>query len=161
MATETIGFIGVGALGLPMARRLLATGHEVVATSRRDEVCRMLEADGARIVPTPLIVADQSDIVFTCLPSDSALLQVYLGPEGVIEHLHPGATIVDLSTASPMMIQRIDAEANSRQIRVLDAPVSGGVFGAEHGTLTMMVGGLEEVLEETRPVLAVLAKEIY
>lgn len=161
MAGERIGFIGVGAMGMPMARRLVAQGHPVAFTSRRPDAIERLAADGATPLPTPLIVADQSDVVMSCLPADDELFQVFLGPEGVVEHLHPGATIVDFSTASPMIMQRIDAEARARQIRVVDAPVSGGVFGAEHGTLTIMAGCDAAVFDEVRPLLEVLGDKVY
>lgn len=161
MPSERIGFIGVGAMGLPMALRLRAAGYEVVFTSRRADAVDRLTAAGATAVPTPLLVASQSDVVMSCLPADDALFQVYLGPGGVIEQMRPGGTIIDFSTASPMMIQRIAAEAAQRQIRVVDAPVSGGVYGAEQGTLTLMVGCADEVLDEVRPLLSVLGSQIY
>ena len=161
MAGERIGFIGVGAMGMPMARRLVAAGYSVCFTSRRPEAIRRLVADGATSLPTPLVVADQSDVVMSCLPSDDELFQVYLGPEGVVEHLHPGATIVDFSSASPMIMQRIEAEAQMHQVRVVDAPVSGGVFGAEHGTLTIMAGCADEVFVEVRPLLEALGSSVY
>lgn len=161
MATERIGFVGVGAMGLPMAKRLIGAGHDVVFTSRRPEAVEQLTAAGGTALPTPLVVADQSDIVMTCLPADNELFQVYLGPDGMVEHLHHGGTIIDFSTASPMMMQRIAAEAAGRQIRVVDAPVSGGVWGAERGTLTIMAGCADEVFEEVRPLLAELGQHVY
>lgn len=161
MPSERIGFIGVGAIGMPMARRLLAAGYPLVFTSRRAEAAEQLSAAGASAVPTPLIVADRSDVVLTCLPSDDELFQVYLGPEGVLEHLRPGGTIIDLSSASPMMMQRIAAEASEREIRVVDAPVSGGVYGAEQGTLTIMAGCDAEVFEDVKPLLEALGKHVY
>lgn len=161
MANKRIGFIGVGAMGLPMALRLCQAGYDVVFTSRREEAVERLTAAGATAVPTPLLVASQSDVLMSCLPADDDLFQVFLGPDGVIEHLQPGGTIIDFSTTSPMMIQRIAAEAVRRQIRVVDAPVSGGVYGAERGTLTLMVGADSAILEEVRPLLEVLGSQIY
>lgn len=161
MSTEQIGFIGVGSMGLPMARRLIEAGYSVRFTSRRPEAVEQLSAAGATALPTPLVVAEESDIVMSCLPADEELFQVYLGPEGVIERMRPGGTIIDFSTASPMIIQRIASEAAAREIRVVDAPVSGGVYGAERGTLTLMVGCAEPVLEEIRPILEVLGQRIY
>ncbi len=161
MPKEKIGFIGVGSIGKAMVRRLLAAHYEVIITSRRPEMVMELESAGAKPVPTPLIVADESDILMTCLPSDTELFEIYLGPEGALEHLHRGATVIDFSTTSPMIIQRIAAEASSRQIQVIDAPVSGGVYGAERGTLTIMVGTTPGIFEQNRAILAVLGTKIY
>ena len=113
---DRIGFIGVGTMGLPMARRLLAAGYHVGFTPRRQQAAEALEAAGGRAFPTPLVVADHSDTLLTCLPSDRELFEVYLGPGGVLEHLGPGATVIDLSTTSPMIMQRIVAEAQRRSI---------------------------------------------
>jgi 3-hydroxyisobutyrate dehydrogenase-like beta-hydroxyacid dehydrogenase len=161
MPRQQIGFIGVGAMGKAMALRLLAAEYEVIFTTRRTKTAQELEAAGAKPVPTPLIVAAQSNVLMTCLPADSELFQIYLGPEGALEYLHRGATVIDFSTTSPMMIQRIASEASSRQIRVVDAPVSGGVLGAENGTLTIMVGSAPELFEETRTILGVLGSQLF
>lgn len=159
--SERIGFIGVGAMGLPMARRLRRAGYEVVFTSRRREAIDALTAEGAVSLPTPLVVAEQADVVMTCLPADDDLFEVFLGPEGVVEHMRPGGTIIEFSTASPMMMQRVATEASQRYIRVVDAPISGGVYGAEQGTLTIMAGCDEDLFETVRPMLEVLGKNIY
>jgi 3-hydroxyisobutyrate dehydrogenase-like beta-hydroxyacid dehydrogenase len=148
-------------MGMPMAKRLLDAGHEVVFTSRRATAIEALEHAGGKAVPTPLIVADECDLVLTCLPADAELNEVYLGPEGVVEYLKPGSTIIDFSTTSPMMIQRVATEAAERGIHVVDAPVSGGVWGAERGTLTIMAGCDQHVLEDVRPILALLSKSIF
>ena len=161
MTKQRIGFVGVGAMGMPMAKRLLDAGHDVVFSSSRDETVELLERSGGRAVPTPLIVAQECDIFLTCLPADAELSEVYLGPEGVVEYLKPGSTIIDFSTTSPMMIQRVAAEAIERGIRVVDAPVSGGTWGAERGTLTLMAGCDEQVLNEVRPILSVLSQSIF
>ncbi len=161
MTKRRIGFVGVGAMGLPMAKRLLDEGHELVFTSRRPEAVRALEGAGGRGVPTPLIVAEESDLFLTCLPGDTELNEVYLGPEGVLEYLPSSAIIIDFSTTSPMMIQRVAAEASQRGIRVVDAPVSGGTWGAERGSLTIMAGADSDVLAEVKPVLSLLGKQVF
>jgi 3-hydroxyisobutyrate dehydrogenase-like beta-hydroxyacid dehydrogenase len=161
VAKPRIGFVGVGSMGRPMALRLLDAGHDVVFASRRSETVQILEQAGARGVPTPLIVAEECDIFLTCLPGDSELNDVYLGPEGVLELLKPGTMIIDFTTASPMMIQRVAAEASHRDIRVIDAPVSGGSWGAERGTLTIMAGCDEQDLQRAEPILSVLGQRIF
>lgn len=160
MPGERIGFIGVGAMGRPVARRLLGAGYELRFTSSRKRTIDELEDAGGVSLPTPLLVADQADILITCLPTDTDLFQVYLGPDGVIEHLDEDSLIIDLSSASPMMMQRVAGEARSRNIRVVDAPVSGGTYGAEHGILTITVGAGDESFRRARPLLEVLGKEV-
>lgn len=161
MTKPRIGFVGVGSMGLPMARRLLEAGNDVVFTSRRAEAAQVLERAGARGVPTPLIVAEECDLFLTCLPGDPELHDVYLGPEGVLERLQPGSTIIDFTTASPMMIQRVATEASHRGIRVVDAPVSGGTWGAERGTLTIMAGCDDKVFQEVEPILSLLGQKVF
>ena len=160
MAGERIGLIGAGAMGRPVARRLLSVGYDVCFTSGKRSTISNLESAGASLLPTPLLVADQCDTLVTCLPSDSELFQVFLGPDGVIEHLEPGSMIVDLSSASPMMIQRIGDEARARDITVIDAPVSGGIHNAEQGTLTITVGSSEEGFERAQPLLETLGSNV-
>lgn len=161
MPGERVGVIGVGAIGRPVARRLLEAGYELRFTSSRQRTIDELEAAGGESLPTPLLVADQSDILITCLPTDSDLFQVYLGPDGVIEHLGQDSLIIDLSSTSPMMMQRVANEARSRNVRVVDAPVSGGTYGAEHGILTITVGASEESFQRAKPILEVLGKEVH
>lgn len=160
MPGERIGFIGVGAMGKPIAKRLLGAGYEVRFTSSRRGTIADLEAAGGESLPTPPLVAEQSDVLLTCLPTDSELFQVYLGPGGVIEHLREDSLLIDLSSTSPMMMQRVGDEARSRNILVVDAPVSGGTYGAEHGTLTITVGASERSFERASPLLEVIGQEI-
>lgn len=148
-------------MGRPMALRLLAAGYSVVFTSRRNETVLALEQAGAHAVPTPLIVAEECDVFLSCLPGDSELNDVYLGPEGVLEYLPPGAIIIDFTTASPVMIQRVAAEASQRDIRVVDAPISGGTWGAERGALTVMAGCDERDFAEVAPILSVLGERVF
>jgi 2-hydroxy-3-oxopropionate reductase len=157
---ERIGFIGVGSIGLPIARRLIQAGYDLSFTSSRRSTINQLEELGGTSLPTPLLVADRSDILFTALPADSELFQVYLGPDGVIERMQPDSLIIDLSSASPMIMQRITDEARARGIWVVDAPVSGGTYGAEQGILTITVGATNEAFERALPLLNVFGKEI-
>ena len=161
MNQPRIGFVGVGSMGRPMALRLLEAGYPLTFSTRRSESAEMLEGAGGRGVPTPLIVAEECDVLLTCLPGDSELNDVYLGPEGVLEHLAAGSTIIDFTTASPMMIQRVAAEASHHDISVVDAPISGGTWGAERGTLTIMTGCDDETFERVNPILSVLGANIF
>jgi len=157
----TLGFIGLGNMGRPMVLRLLEAGYRVLVSDRRWEVAQALELHGAEAVPTPLLVADQVDVFLTCLPGDEELFEVYIGPEGALEHLKPGAMVIDLSTASPMMVQRIADEARARQIDVIDAPVGGGPAEARNGNLTIIVGADAAVFERALPILQTLGRDVF
>ncbi|GBD18521.1 2-hydroxy-3-oxopropionate reductase [bacterium HR27] len=157
----TLGFIGLGNMGRPMVLRLLEAGYRVLVSDRRWEVAQALELHGAEAVPTPLLVADQVDVFLTCLPGDEELFEVYIGPEGALEHLKPGAMVIDLSTASPMMVQRIADEARARQIDVIDAPVGGGPGEARNGNLTIIVGADAAVFERALPILQTLGRDVF
>ena len=157
----TLGLVGLGNLGRAIALRLLGAGYRLLVNDRRWEVAQALELHGATAIPTPLLLAEEVDMFLTCLPGDEELFEVYIGPEGALEHLRPGATVIDFSTASPMMMQRIDREARLRQIDVVDAPVGGGPVEANSGQLTMMVGAEPAVFERMMPLLGVLGREIY
>lgn len=161
VAKPRIGFVGVGSMGRPMALRLLSDKYPLIFTTRNQDTSQVLEKSGGRGVPTPLIVAEECDVFLSCLPGDPELNDVYLGPEGVLEHLPPGSIIVDFSTASPMMIQRVAAEASHRDIRVVDAPVSGGTWGAERGKLTVMAAGDEDAIAAVRPILEIFGGQIF
>ena len=156
-----IGFVGLGSMGRPMALRLVEAGYEVLVADRRSDATRPLEAAGAVALPTPLLVADEADVLMSCLPSDSELFELYLGPEGALEHLRSGAVVIDFSTATPMMMQRIAADAALRQVRVVDAPVCGGPVDARHGQLTLIVGAEQSVFEEVLGILKVLGRDVH
>jgi 3-hydroxyisobutyrate dehydrogenase-like beta-hydroxyacid dehydrogenase len=156
-----IGFIGLGSMGKPMALRLVEAGYDVLVADRRPEATRPLEEAGAVALPTPLLVADEADVLMSCLPSDSELFELYLGPEGALEHLRRGAVVIDFSTATPMMMQRIAADAALREIRVVDAPVCGGPVEARHGQLTLIVGTERSVFEQVIELLQVLGHDLH
>jgi 3-hydroxyisobutyrate dehydrogenase-like beta-hydroxyacid dehydrogenase len=157
----TLGFIGLGNMGRPMVLRLLEAGYRVLVSDRRWDVAQALELHGAEAVPTPLLVADECDVFMTCLPGDEELFEVYIGPEGALEHLRPGAMVIELSTASPMIIQRIADEARARQIEVVDAPVGGGPAEASAGRLTIIAGADPAVFERALPILQVLGSDVF
>lgn len=161
MGKPRIGFVGLGTMGRPMALRLIEAGYEVMVADRRPEATRPLEAAGAIAMPTPLLVADQADVLMSCLPTDNELFEVYIGPEGALEHLRPGAIVIDFSTATPMMIQRIAADAALRQIQVVDAPVCGGPVEAQQGRLTLIVGAEPAAFEQVLSILQVFGQEIH
>lgn len=155
-----IGFIGLGKMGLPMARRLIEAGHQLVVFDQRKEAMDKLVALGASAVCSPKDVADRAETVMASLPSLQASLEVATGKNGVIE----GKRIkrfVDLSTIGSQMAVRIHDLLAKRGIVQLDSPVSGGVGGAEKGTLAVMVSGPRAEFEAVKSALAVIGKPFF
>lgn len=157
---KKIGYIGLGIMGKAMARNILKAGFEVVVYNRSRAAMEELAAEGAVLAASPAEVAVQVDIVFTNLPDSPDVEKVALGSGGVIEGAHPGLIFVDNSTIKPGAARHIAEKLGAVGIRCLDAPVSGGDIGAREGTLTIMVGGPAEVLEEVHPVLEAIGKTI-
>lgn len=157
---ETIGFIGLGLMGKPMAKNLLKAGYPVVVHNRSRGAVKELEESGARAAGGSAEVAEQSDVVITMLPDSPDVEEVVLGPKGVLEGARKGSVIVDMSTISPQVSINIAQEAAGKGVEMLDAPVSGGDIGAKEGTLSIMVGGKREVFERCLPIFNVLGKKI-
>lgn len=155
-----IGFIGLGKMGFPMARRLIDAGHRLVVFDRRKEAVDRLAALGAQAATSPKDVADRVENVFASLPSLQASLAVATAADGVIA----GSRVrrfVDLSTIGAQMAARIQAALAGGNIVQLDSPVSGGVAGAEKGTLAVMVSGPRADFEALKPVLDVIGKVFF
>lgn len=155
-----IGWIGLGIMGRPMAANLLRAGYRLTVFSRRRSSADQLVSAGAAWAPSPAGVATASDIVFTMVTDSAAVEEVVLGEEGVLAGAHPGLILVDMSTIAPAVSRKVAAEGEKRQVRCLDAPVSGGEKGAREGTLSIMVGGDAGTLAACRPLLEVLGKKI-
>jgi 3-hydroxyisobutyrate dehydrogenase-like beta-hydroxyacid dehydrogenase len=156
-----VGFIGLGAMGLPMGKRIVKSGYDIVTmVHRRREPVEELAAMGAQVVSTPAEVAQQSDLVITIVPADAELRQVVLGQDGLIEGFSKGKVLIDMTTATPLTLQEIERELADVGVRVLDAPVSGGTAGAAEGKLTIMVGGDRDLLDQYRVILDVLGTNI-
>jgi 3-hydroxyisobutyrate dehydrogenase len=155
-----VGFIGTGTMGQPMVRNLIAKGFPLVGY---DVVPAALEAAvklGAKACASAAEAAKQADLVVTMLPSSSHVEAVYLGAGGVLEGVGKGRLCVDMSTIEPAISRRVAERLRERGVRFLDAPVSGGVVGAEKATLAIMVGGEAADLEEARPALAAMGANI-
>src|ERR1700761_3496426 len=127
---ETIGFIGLGVMGAPMVRNLLAAGYEVVAWNRSAGPLEELAAAGARAADGPAAVAREADVVISIVKDDAAVREVLGGPDGAIAAARPGGLVVDMSTVSPAAARELAEEAAARGVAFLDAPVSGGDVGA-------------------------------
>jgi 2-hydroxy-3-oxopropionate reductase len=153
-----VGFIGLGVMGRPMAENLLTAGARLVVHNRSRPAQDALVARGAAGAQSPEEVAGRADIIITMLADDDAVRSVVGG--GLLAAARPGSLIVDMSTVSPGLSRELAARATERDVRMLDAPVSGGDVGAREGTLSIMVGGDAADLERARPVLEVLGASI-
>jgi 3-hydroxyisobutyrate dehydrogenase len=156
-----LGFIGLGAMGGRMARRLLAAGYDLTVHDRTRERARPLEQGGAKFAPTPKRVAAGVDVVLSSLTDDAALEEVMFGPEGTLAVARPATIFIEMSTVSPRASLRLHEAATTRALAVLDAPVSGSTPQAEEGQLVILVGGSEEVYRKCLPILNLLGKSFY
>jgi 2-hydroxymethylglutarate dehydrogenase len=156
-----IGFVGVGAMGKHMARNLLKAGFSVMVHDKQPEPVRELTRHGATAGATLESIAGFATHVITMLPASKEVTEVYLGSGGLLAHATPGQTWIDMSTHEPASIVAVGAEAAKRGVDVLDAPVSGGTFGAEAGTLAIMVGGKKEVFERSEPILKAMGSNVF
>ena len=160
MARVALGFIGLGAMGGRVARRLLDAGYEVTGNNRTRSKAQWLLDAGMRWAETPREVAAASDIVFTMVSNTTALEAVVQGPNGVLAGLRPGEVYVDMSTVSPAKSRELAEQVAARGARMLDTPVSGSPITLEQGQLSMMVGGDQETFERVRPVLQAIAPTV-
>ena len=155
-----VGFIGLGNMGNPMAASLLRARHDLrVHDLCEDKAANLLDA-GASWASSPRETAADADAVITSLPGPAAVEEVVLGGDGVFEGLSRGAVYIDTSTGEPAHIRRIAREGAARGIDVLDAPISGGVFGARDATLTVFVGGDQAVFDRYEPLLRGVGKTV-
>ncbi|MFQ5880389.1 MAG: NAD(P)-dependent oxidoreductase, partial [Dehalococcoidia bacterium] len=157
---QRIGFIGLGIMGRPMAKNLLKAGFAVTAYNRSRPALEEVVAAGAQAAGSPKEAAAAAEVVITIVTDSPDVEQVILGPEGVIEGVRPGTAVIDMSTISPQVTSRIAARLAEAGASMLDAPVSGGQWGAEAGTLSIMVGGDEEAFRRCLPVLEAMGKKI-
>lgn len=154
---SVIGWIGLGKMGEPMARRLRAAGYGLQVFNRSPDKADRLVAEGARLARTPLEAAQGAGTVFVMVADDAALCQTVLGPNGALAAMDRGATIVEMSTVSPRVSEEVAAAAAERGVGYLRAPVSGSVAFAESGKLTVLASGPQAVYEATLPLLAHLS----
>jgi 3-hydroxyisobutyrate dehydrogenase len=158
--TVSVGYVGLGHLGAHLARSLVAAGHTVTVNDLRQGSADDLIAAGAAWADSPKAVAAISDVVFTCLPSPAAVDAVLTGPEGVLAGLRAGGTWIDNSTNDRDETLRLADIAAAGGVRVLEAPVTGGVHKAAAGDITVLVGGEESLFEEHRHLLTALGDPV-
>ncbi len=162
MATlPTLGFAGIGLMGLPMCRRLLAAGYPLVVWNRNREKCAPLLEAGAQLAETPARLCEAADLVLLCLANTEVVREVVFGAEGIAQGARAGQLLVDLSSLEPTATREMAAQlASSTGMGWVDAPVSGGTPGAEAGSLAIMVGGEVVDIERVRPVLLNLGQRV-
>jgi 3-hydroxyisobutyrate dehydrogenase len=148
-----VGFVGLGHMGAPMSRHILAAGHDLVVHDLRSEAAAALVADGAAWAASPREAARDREVAITMLPGPRQVEEVLLGPGGLLDGLPPGAVWIDMSTSAPAVADRVRAVAERRDIQVLDAPVGGMASSAEAGTLQIFVGGRAGTYRRVRPLL--------
>ncbi|HEV2582541.1 MAG TPA: NAD(P)-binding domain-containing protein, partial [Ktedonobacteraceae bacterium] len=158
--SERIGFIGLGLMGKPMARHLLAAGFQLTVFNRSRAAIDELVRDGARAASSPRGVAEQSDIVITMLPDGPDVEAAVEGRDGLLDGAREGMLVIDMSTISPLTTRRLASVLEARGMHMLDAPVSGGEEGAKAASLSIMVGGGEADFRRAQPVFTALGKTI-
>lgn len=157
----TVGFIGLGIMGRPMARHLLGAGYPLVVHSRSRPPIDALVALGAREARTPAELAAQCAVVITCLPDDATVERIWLtGENAALPAMEAGSLAIDMGTTAPSLTQRLAEAARERGVAFLDAPVTGGQWGAEAGTLTIMVGGDAEAFQRALPILQAMGSKV-
>lgn len=156
---KSIGFIGLGIMGQPMALNLVKAGFKLAVYNRTPGKAAPLEAAGARVASSPADAARDADLIMIIVSDSAAVEETVLGKGGVIESVRSGAIVVDSSTISPVVSRRLACHLAGKEAAMLDAPVTGSKNGAEKGELTFMIGGERETLDRAMPVLRSLGKK--
>ena len=160
MSNPTIGFIGLGIMGKPMARHLMRAGYPLVIHNRSRASVNELSSEGARAAASAKEVAEQSEFLITMLPDSPDAELVYGGEQGVFSAVKPGTLLIDMSSISPVVARRLATKAEKRGCDMLDAPVSGGEAGAISATLSIMIGGKTSAVDAAMPIFQTLGKNI-
>ena len=159
--TGPVAFVGLGMMGLPMASRLVAAGFDVRGSDLSEKARAAFAANGGTAYAEARKAADGASILITMLPDDRVVRDALLGPDGAIRTLASGALVVDMSSSAPVATQQLAGELSSRNVSLIDAPVSGGVRRALDGSLSIMVGGDEGDIDRALPLLEAMGKSIF
>ena len=157
---ETVGVVGTGIMGAPMARNLVKAGFEVIAYNRTASRAEALREDGVTVAASLAEVGQTASVVITMVPDTPDVLAVVEGDGGLAGAMHEGSVLIDMSTISPAETRALAGRLAERGIAMLDAPVSGGSWGAQQATLTIMVGGEAETFERCLPVFEAMGKSV-
>ena len=157
---EKIGFIGLGNMGMPMAQNLIANGLKVKGFDVSEEVLKQASKNKIEVCSANLQASKEIDVLITMLPNSEAVSSVF-NSESLLENIDPSILIIECSTISPKTSKELSLKASSLNLEMIDAPVSGGVKGAEEASLTFMVGGSVESVEKAKPILSMMGKNIF
>jgi 3-hydroxyisobutyrate dehydrogenase-like beta-hydroxyacid dehydrogenase len=158
---DRLGFVGIGYMGRPIARRLLEAGFKLTAYDRDRSKAQELVRYGATVAKSVSELSASCNVVLSCLPSDEAVLDTYKGPDGVLAHAHAGTVVIDMSTVNPETSQELSLLGAERGVDVLDVTISGSTPVAENGLLTLFGGGNEERFESAESIFRVIAKGYF
>ena len=160
MALAKIGFIGMGLMGIPMSCRLLTAGYPVSVWNRNPQKTHTPASQGAQVVSNIAQLCNDADIIMICVSDTAAVQEIVLSSGGLLENLTAGKIVIDFSSIDPEATRKLAVQVANKSCSWLDTPVSGGVAGAEQGTLAIMAGGNADVLDSVRPILQVLSQSI-
>jgi len=158
---STLGFVGVGYIGRPIARRLLESGFKLTAYDRDQSKAEELIQYGGKVAQSVSELSSSCDVVLSCLPSDEAVLDIYRGPDGVFASARRGLRVIDLSTVYPETSQELARQGSARGVEVLDVTISGSIPAAENGLLTLFGGGNKECFDSAESIFRVIAKKYF
>ena len=156
-----LGFIGIGAMGLRIAGRLLMNGFHVITFDRDPEKANALLESGGTVADSIAELASEADVILSSLPNDEVVRSVYTGPQGVLEYIRPGSLIIEMSTVSPQTSRELYRLGFARGVRVLDVPVSGSTPVAEQGLLTLLGGGDEDSFNSAQSIFAAIGRQHF
>jgi 3-hydroxyisobutyrate dehydrogenase len=156
-----LGFIGIGSMGRPIARRLLQFGYKLMAYNRDRRKAETMVGDGASVAKTIAELAFHADVILSCLANDDAVRSVYMGPEGIFANVHQGSIIIEMSTVHPETSRELYKRGSEFNVHVLDVPISGSIPAAEEGTLTLFGGGDEEIFHAAEPLFHAIARQYF
>lgn len=156
---ESVGFIGLGIMGEPMAMNLVKSGYKVTVYNRTPQKAEPLKKAGAKVAANPAEAAHNADYVISIVSDSAASEQVFMGKDGALQNVKAGAIVIDSATISPVVSRKLACATAGKKAGFLDAPVTGSKHGAEKGELTFMIGGERETFDRAMPLLKVLGKK--
>ena len=156
-----LGFIGIGSMGRPIARRLLESGYNLTAYNRDRRKAEALVGYGAVVTNSIAELASSIDVILSCLANDDAVRNVYAGPEGVFANVRPETVVIEMSTINPETSRELYKLGVARAVSVLDVPISGSTPAAEQGTLTLFGGGDEKIFHNAEPIFRAIAQQYF
>src|SRR6266850_222276 len=156
-----LGFIGIGSMGRPIARRLLQAGYKVSVYNRDRSKAEALVGYGAVVANSIAELASNTDVILSCLANDDAVRNVYAGPEGVFANVRPGTVVMEMSTVNPETSRELHKLGVARAVSLLDLPISGSTPAAEQGTLTLFGGGDEKIFHDAEPIFRAIARQYF